>query len=296
MQCPHCCSTEVKKNGKRRGKQNHKSNHCDRQFIGFYNSQKNFQMKLTALNKYFWSFSKGLEQILSRPFQNLPYFIQHELRRHRYKVQIRRKSFKSNEVEYQLLGEWVKPGDWVLDIGANVGHYSLLLSQLVGSTGRVLCFEPVPSTVDLLASNISETPCQNLSIFNVAVSDKTDLVDIYIPESNPGSKRLNYYRAKITQISNSSNPTPPVAIVNVLCISIDSLNISHPIKLVKIDVEGHEIYVLKGMQNLIKRDFPILIVEGDSSEVNSYLASLGYVSKRLFSSVNQVFEPKSSQS
>jgi hypothetical protein len=72
------------------------------------------------------------------------------------------------------------------------------------------------------------------------------------------------------------------------------LNITHSIKFVKIDVEGHEIYVLKGMENLIKRDLPVLLVEGDSSEVNNYLASLGYVGNRMQGSVNQVFEPVSS--
>jgi FkbM family methyltransferase len=186
-----------------------------------------------------------------------------------------------------LLGDWIKPGDWVLDIGANVGSYSLRASELVGKTGRVLCFEPIPSTVDLLASNISKTSYQNLSIFNVAVSDKTDLVGMAIPKSDYlRGKSLNYYRA---QISHDSS------LLDILSISIDSLNISHPIKLVKIDVEGHEIYVLKGMEALIKRDLPILIVEGDSNEVNNYLTFLGYAGKRIQGSVNQVFEPISSQ-
>lgn len=215
-------------------------------------------------------------------FSYLPKTIQHELRRLRYGMQIRRKSFKTTEIEYSLLDKWIKHGDWVLDIGANVGHYSLRLSELVGKSGRVLVFEPVPSTVDLLASNISRSTYQNFSIFNVAVSNKTDLVGMVVPEDSPESKNSNYYRA---HISNNSNA------LNILSISIDSLNISHSIKLAKIDVEGHEIYVLKGMENLIKRDLPILLVEGDSSEVNNYLASLGYVGNRMQGSVNQVFEP-----
>ena len=218
-------------------------------------------------------------------FSYLPKTIQHELQRFRYGMQIRRKSFKSAEIEYSLLDKWIKPGDWVLDIGANVGHYSLRLSELVGKSGRVLVFEPVPSTVDLLASNMSRATYQNLSIFNVAVSNKTELVGMVVPENFPESKNSNYYRA---HISNNSNA------LNILSISIDSLNITHSIKFVKIDVEGHEIYVLKGMENLIKRDLPILLVEGDSSEVNNYLASLGYVGNRMQGSVNQVFEPVSS--
>lgn len=223
--------------------------------------------------------------MLKNIFFYLPKTIQHELRRLRYGMQIRLKSFKTTEIEYSLLDKWIKHGDWVLDIGANVGHYSLRLSELVGKSGRVLVFEPVPSTVDLLASNMSRATYQNLSIFNVAVSNKTELVGMVVPENSPESKNSNYYRA---HISNNSNA------LNILSISIDSLNITHSIKFVKIDVEGHEIYVLKGMENLIKRDLPILLVEGDSSEVNNYLASLGYVGNRMQGSVNQVFEPVSS--
>jgi FkbM family methyltransferase len=223
--------------------------------------------------------------MLKNIFFYLPKTIQHELRRLRYGMQIRLKSFKTTEIEYSLLDKWIKPGDWVLDIGANVGHYSLRLSELVGKSGRILVFEPVPSTVDLLASNMSRATYQNLSIFNVAVSNKTELVGMVVPENSPESKNSNYYRA---HISNNSNA------LSILSISIDSLNITHSIKFVKIDVEGHEIYVLKGMENLIKRDLPVLLVEGDSSEVNNYLASLGYVGNRMQGSVNQVFEPVSS--
>lgn len=196
-------------------------------------------------------------------------------------MQIRQNSFKTTEIEYSLLDKWIKPGDWVLDIGANVGHYSLKFSELVGKSGHVLLFEPVLSTVDLLASNITKAPYQNLSIFNVAVSDKTTLVGMEIPKKYPEGKDSNYYRAHISSNSNE---------LNILSISIDSLNINHPIKLAKIDVEGHEIHVLRGMESILRRDYPILIVEGDSNEVNNYLLSLGYTSKRIQGSVNQIFE------
>jgi hypothetical protein len=132
--------------------------------------------------------------MLRRIFLYLPEIIQHELRRLHYRMQIRRKSFKTTEIEYSLLDKWIKPGDWLLDISANVGHYSLRLSELVGKSGRVLVFEPVPSTVDLLASNISRAAYQNLSIFNVAVSNKTDSLGMVVPENYPDSK---YYRAHI---------------------------------------------------------------------------------------------------
>jgi hypothetical protein len=54
-------------------------------------------------------------------FLYLPEIIQHELRRLRYRMQIRRKSFKTTEIEYSLLDKWIKPGDWVLDIWCQCG-------------------------------------------------------------------------------------------------------------------------------------------------------------------------------
>jgi FkbM family methyltransferase len=196
-------------------------------------------------------------------------------------MQIGKNSFKTTELEYQLLANWIRTGDWVLDIGANVGHYSLRLSELCGDSGRVLAFEPVPLTFDLLASNVSKARYQNVTIFNVAVSNQTEIIRMNVPQDGLEVKsRLNYYRSHVTSLGD----------LNILSISIDSLNICHTVRLVKIDVEGHEIYVLQGMQQLLKRDFPILIVEGNSSQVDSYLASIGYSSKRLQGSVNQIFE------
>ena len=68
----------------------------------------------------------------------LPRRWQQGLKRHYYRLQHSLGVFKCDEPEYQILDQFVEPGDWVLDIGANVGHYTARLSGLVGPEGRVI--------------------------------------------------------------------------------------------------------------------------------------------------------------
>jgi len=184
----------------------------------------------------------------------------------------------TTEGEFCHLGQWLTKGDWVLDIGANIGHYSLRFSELVGSTGRVIAIEPVPETFALLAANVALVSNQNVTLLNVAVSDSPKLLGMTIPTFQTGLP--NYYQAHLTHC----NPA-----FNVLCLSIDSLTLPHCIKLVKIDSEGHEFSVLRGMQHLLQRDHPTLIVEGDSPEVVSYLKAFGYSYEKHIGSPNLVF-------
>lgn len=75
---------------------------------------------------------------------------------------------------------------------------------------------------------------------------------------------------------------------SVMCLPVDALNIPKPVKLVKIDVEGHELRALKGMERLLKGDHPLLIVEGQSTEVAACLASVGYSFEQTNGSPNRV--------
>ncbi|MBI4335794.1 MAG: FkbM family methyltransferase [Candidatus Omnitrophica bacterium] len=187
--------------------------------------------------------------------------------------------FRSSEREFDRLDEWVRSGDWVLDIGANVGHYSLRLSNIVGPAGRVIIFEPVPQTFELLSANMARSPYHNITLLNVAVSEAAGLVGMDIPKW-AGTGLDNCYEARMTQGG---------AELYVLRVTVDSLNIPNRVKLAKIDVEGNEISALKGMKNLIRRDYPVLIVEGRSDEVASYLKSFGYSFEENEGSPNRIF-------
>ena len=76
-------------------------------------------------------------------------------------------------LETQLVQELVRSGDTVIDIGANVGYYTLLFSELVGETGRVIAFEPDPNNFALLERNVLGNGCRNVTLVPKAVAATT---------------------------------------------------------------------------------------------------------------------------
>jgi FkbM family methyltransferase len=218
--------------------------------------------------------------VVKRIAAQMPDWVQHELRRVFFSSQIRRRRFATDEKEYALLHTFLSTGDWALDIGANVGHYTLRMSELVGSAGRVIAFEPVPNTFALLAENVRLGAFPNVSLLNVAASDGTKSVAIDIPQFAEGM--ANYYRAQL-----SDRPSA----LAILTLPVDALGLTQRIKLVKIDVEGHELAVLRGMRGLIERDHPVLIVETASGEATDLLHAAGYLTERLPGSSNLLCKP-----
>jgi FkbM family methyltransferase len=150
---------------------------------------------------------------------------------------------------------------------------------LVGAQGRVIAFEPVPTTFSLLSANVQLFSHPNVTLVNAAVSDKLDVVGMSMPKFSTGL--TNYYEAHLSSAADSA--------LSVLTMSLDSLCLKHNIALVKIDAEGHERCVLAGMQELMKKHHPVIIVETGSEEVIGNLTSLGYAPERLQDSPNIVF-------
>jgi FkbM family methyltransferase len=216
--------------------------------------------------------------VLKRFAAHLPPGAQYELRRLFFRRQIRHGGFFTDEKEYVLLDRYLGAGDWALDIGANVGHYTMRMAELVGASGRVIAVEPVPETFALLAANARLFAHANVSLINVAASDRTASVAMEIPPSAEGLK--NYYQAHLV---------PGTAGLSILSLQIDALALPR-IKLVKIDAEGHEMFVLRGMRRLLERDHPVLIVETGSAETTEFLNSFHYFSQRLPGSSNLLCE------
>ncbi len=129
----------------------------------------------------------------------------------------------------------VKQGDVVLDIGANIGYYSILASKLVGKKGKVYAFEPDPQNIKLLYKNIKLNNCRNITVIEAALGSKKGKLDLIQDLSNPGESKLSK-----KNIANS---------VKVKVLTLDQFVKTEKIKkidLIKIDVEGAEPDVLKG--------------------------------------------------
>ena len=221
-----------------------------------------------------------MKNALKRLAARLPEQWQQHLKRLYFSRLIRNRTFLTDEPEYSLLPEVLQPGDWVVDVGANVGHYTLRCSELVGADGRVVAFEPVPASFELLSANAARSTFTNITLINAAASDTCCVLGMTIPKFATGL--TDYYRA---QLSGDSGE------LRVLCVPVDSLGIDERVKLVKIDAEGHELAVIRGMKRLVMKYRPILIVESNDAEVAGLMQEWGYRKEHTEGSPNDVYRP-----
>lgn len=138
----------------------------------------------------------------------------------------------------EMIFRLVSPGDTVLDVGANVGYTTSLMLDRLSDRGRLFCFEPLPELFKILEKNISATGSTISSPQMIALSDREGDALITLPESfstNDGVATLEP-GMKGTSLKIRTN-------------TIDSLGLKTRVKLMKIDVEGHELSVLKGAHN-----------------------------------------------
>jgi FkbM family methyltransferase len=160
--------------------------------------------------------------------------------------------------EARVIRALVKPGDHVLDIGANVGWYSKVLSGLVGSSGRVYSLEPVPSTFKLLRYCVKKLGLRNVETIECAMSDRTGLATMEVPVYRWGGD--NFYEAEIVEDGGEQSQ---LRRFTVRVDTVDSLfhNVPAEITFIKVDVEGHEVAVLRGATRVLSRTRPPLLLE-----------------------------------
>jgi FkbM family methyltransferase len=148
----------------------------------------------------------------------------------------------------ELLKRLISPGMKCIDVGAHIGFYTCLMTSLVGESGKVYAFEPMPSHYDLLLRNIRENRFERtVKTYNVACSDVSGSIKV--------SKISNMFVVGY----NGGSPQ-----VSVEAVRLDDV-INDTIDLIKLDVEGHEPAVIRGMTSILSRDQPVII-----SEINEY--------------------------
>jgi len=140
--------------------------------------------------------------------------------------------------EVAVLRRLVRPGMQVVDVGANVGLYSLLLSRLVGEHGCVYSFEPEPHLCATLRENCGSNGITNVVPFEYA--------------AGPSNARQRFQRATFNSGNNSlGRGSSDAGTLEVLVVRIDDILPLGKIDFVKIDVQGHELGALAGMERLL---------------------------------------------
>lgn len=170
----------------------------------------------------------------------------------------------------------LRPGDHVIDVGANVGYFTLVAARLVGPTGGVHAFEPSPQVFPWLRANARLNPVLNICVHQLAVADRRAPVSFHTAPPD---------RTGYSSIRDLGAETAAVTTVDAVALD-DLLDELPPTRLVKIDVEGAEWLVLQGMRRLIERDRPHLLCElddgflrelgSDAAQVCRFLRDAGY--------------------
>lgn len=152
--------------------------------------------------------------------------------------------------ETELVEKEIKKGDVVLDIGANIGYYTLIFAKLVGESGKVYAFEPDPDSFALLKKNVEINGYKNVVLIQKAVSNKTGKIRLYLCEDNKGDHR----------IYNSHDDRKSIEIE---AIRLDEYfkNYNGKIDFIKMDIQGAEGGASQGMFNLLKKNNVKIITE-----------------------------------
>lgn len=146
----------------------------------------------------------------------------------------------------------VRPGDTVLDIGANIGLVSIWLSKLVGETGKVHAFEPNPELQKILEEMLDRNQVSNVCLHPIALGSEQGSLELRIPESNAGAASLIRNR--------DLNDCHTVEVrVDLLSRIVAEEGITS-IRLIKIDVEGFEAEVFQGGLEVLKSIRPEAIL------------------------------------
>lgn len=163
----------------------------------------------------------------------------------------------------EILKKYLKNGDTFIDVGANIGYFSMIAAGFVGKNGQVHSFEPVPEYFYRL-ENLSKNNSQyNITVNQFALGDEEKSSKIYI-EGLSGIGHNTFFPILLEGAGNNRNKTAEVSIRR-LDKYIKEKKIGN-IKLIKIDVEGFEFSVLRGLKNYFlesKRTglFPLIICE-----------------------------------
>jgi FkbM family methyltransferase len=192
----------------------------------------------------------------------------------RFLVRALKARLRNERTELAVIRRHLRPGDIACDIGANKGSFIYWLSRWVG-VGRVVAFEPQSEYARDLARLCDLFGLANVTVEAKAAYSHSGAQDLYVPEGHRPGASLFYKEAKAERFAVLSVPT----------IALDDyFTPTERVALLKIDVEGAELDVLRGAERILRNDGPLLVFEcenrhlldGSVGDVFAFLEGLGY--------------------
>lgn len=185
------------------------------------------------------------------------------------------------------LQRFLFPGAVLFDVGANIGLYTLVGSRRVGATGHVYAFEPSSRERAILEQNVTRNHCDNVTAIAAAASDRAGTGTLQVAAGQ--------HRGQNTLAPTFAYPSVSVEREEAVpLVSLDDLWRARTVRLpdvLKIDVEGSELQVLRGATAVLRESMPVVIFEindtlleasgASRAEVGQFLTALGYTLHRL---------------
>lgn len=176
------------------------------------------------------------------------------LRIHRYDTGISKELavYRTHEPSTtKLLKSMIGDSMIIVDIGANIGYYTLLFGHAVGPSGRVFAVEPEPRNYDLLRANVRESLLNNITLLNYAVGSKDAVSKLFV------ANQSNVHTLVKGQKPESKYVKVQEKTLDSIVREVGASNVD----LVRMDVEGYEVEILKGAAETLSRYKPIVIME-----------------------------------
>lgn len=188
-------------------------------------------------------------------------------------IYIRRDNY---EPELKAISRFLKEGDVALDIGGSFGIFALFMSSYVGPTGKVYSFEPGQFSFEQLSANVRlNNRSDRIVLHNVAASNEKAAIRLAHLHDSPVNFSIGEIpdvQAETVQAERIDDILPEIA--------------QNRVRFIKIDVEGYELTALKGCQNIIQRNRPVIMFEVSGpalerqhlrpSDIYGFLAGFGY--------------------
>lgn len=152
-----------------------------------------------------------------------------------------------------IIKRYIKPGQIVLDVGANIGYYTVIMSKAVGKCGKVICFEPTDHYRKVLYNNIDINELNNVKILKYGLSNKRQNLNIDI-----GNCSATLHNP--SDFGNDLNQKTQRIVLHKLDSIFDSLNIDR-VDFIKVDIDGHEHAFIEGAKKVIEEYNPIILLE-----------------------------------
>jgi FkbM family methyltransferase len=195
-----------------------------------------------------------------------------------------------HEPELELLGYALRKGETAIDIGANFGLYAYHLSRVVGPSGKVYCFEPIPFTARtfrLVQRGLGFG--KNVELVAKGASDRTGRTQFTVPVMGTGAISAGLVHMGRNDERPGKDKRANFATKQVECevVAIDEyLPNARDVALVKCDIEGADLFAMRGMRSILDKDKPTVIIEINPwyldgfrltvEDITSFFGDLGY--------------------